>query len=272
MIICPRCQAQNSDGTVQCGRCGYPLQMSNYYGQQVQYFNSSQQNLNVSQPNANEYNFDSNNRSMEDNNSNRQPNTSSKLNSIEKQDKKNNNALYWQIISAICLVGILLIMIFNTITNLNINNRTTNNEKKIDKIAKRLKNQSFKDFNINTVTGEDRPSYYWDLRNSSGSTSYQFKNNLPKLVGNYYLIEGYIEDVYSSGLVKIKVGIRGLDTKYSDSDASIWVYGFSEDQLLDYKKQQTVQIVVKIVYSETASSDGLRDDLYSVIGIYVQDA
>lgn len=26
MIICPRCQAQNPEGMVQCGRCGYPLQ------------------------------------------------------------------------------------------------------------------------------------------------------------------------------------------------------------------------------------------------------
>ena len=37
MVICPRCQAQNPDGMVQCGRCGYPLlqrQMPQYASNQ----------------------------------------------------------------------------------------------------------------------------------------------------------------------------------------------------------------------------------------------
>ena len=90
-----------------------------------------------------------------------------------------------------------------------------------------------------------------------GVTSYQRHEQMQKLIGNYYRIEGKIKDVFPDGRVDIDCDGAGIN-----------VYGIPEDKLAKFNTNSKVDVIVYIIYAE--SIDG-ENDRYYIASVYLQD-
>ena len=136
---------------------------------------------------------------------------------------------------------------------------------KIGALAEQAGIRNFDDLDLDELLRDKNAAdqIRMDIRSalSSNKTSLQHKNEMQKLIGKYYLINGTIDDVYSNGRVSITVA-------NSYSSVGIDVYGFTEEQLLGYSKDGKINIIVKIIYAD--SIDG-KDDRYYMSALYVQN-
>ena len=282
MILCPRCQTQNSDNSIRCNRCGYFLQMSPLNTNQNSQF--SQQKIPA--------NFDE---------SNILPKNST-FSNVDKntKGKQFDRAILFLFLITTFLLIILLIMIVNLFfsaksmidtkeeNGVTISDTKENASEEADSILNKntsMENQSnflsFEDLDIESIKNPSLrffPPIYDDIFSNCGetigsylTTSYTRKINLGLSIGKYYRIKGKIQDVYSSGSVFISI-YEHFDTPRTDGKdpeviGNIVVYNFSEEQLRSFKVHQEIDIIVKI--SDAVCDDGDRSCF--VKAAYVQN-
>ena len=273
MIICPRCQTQNSDNAIRCNRCGYFLQMSSLNTNQISQI--SQQNL---QTNSDECNNSS------------KTSTFSNVDENSKE-KQSDRGLIFSLLNTIFIFIILLIMIVNLFFSTKfmldikkengdtIDDLKENASEETDPIlynnismANQSEFLSFEDLDIESIINYNYlyfPPVYDEIYSNCNvlTTSYTRKIALSQSIGKYYRIQGEIQDVYSSGSVFISI-YKHFDRKTEpDVLDYIVVYNFSEEQLKSFRFHQKIDIIVKI--SDAVSDDG--DSSCIVKAAYVQN-
>ena len=288
MSICPRCQTPNPDGAIVCGRCGYPIQTTGGNTNQNPYFGQPNIAIN-SESSQNKTNTKLTNGDINLNHKKTETNDSNSKTSI------------WQIISCFFLFIIIILLTCQTL-GIDLSNKSqipaksneaenaslteditldelqldTSKEsdplfEKLGSYAKQRDILSFDDFDLEMIDDDSVyiPTFYSDvtLALNENKTSYQHKKDMQKLNGNYYRIYGKIEDIFSSGRVSVTAGNSYKD--YSiNKGVGVSVYGFTEEKLLSFSKGEWIDIVIKVIYSD--SIDG-KDDTYYMAAVYVQD-
>ena len=311
MKICPRCSYQNMDQDPVCRRCGFPLQAQPVFYQQPE--GSSMNFQGQPQPEP---------RSVQDQppqpqqvkntEEKPQPSPEKAPEPLPKQKETNKSSAsekgpktsFWQVLSGICLAGILLIMIWQNFgtgimgfiekskNSLNTQREERSLSKEINdlankenpifdelgKMAEEYDDDSFSGLDIYTAVS--KTSFESDISYALGSAE-ALLEYLDKRLGTDHMSEwegttSYQRHDRMQKLIGKYYRIEGkIKDVYPngrvdiDSDgAGINVYGFPEEQMAEFSTNSKVDVIVYIIYAESIDGENER---YYIASVYLQD-